>query len=648
MPLNLTRFLERKILSSTTFFPAAKTVNDSVYAHVMVVKLLFLTAALVGQSITRLSPDIIVEPDKYPNVLETINIFRTTVEDVYPFWLVVFVFTATIPDRFMKLLHGTLGTSVLLTNGTYERLDSQVALMVVDQTDTMLDLINDNPAVWDQMSHYVWLMPHINRSEASTLFRAAWQQRSVVNIVIVMTWSTYTYDPFKDVLREHLSFNVTEIRTVARQKMTDLNGHPVRICMFPTRLKAVKQPDGSYKGTDGMVVGTLAKHMNFTPIYMEPSDGKKYGWAELNSNSNFTYTGLLGDLVHDRVDMAFNGAFLKAYHSNNSIRYTTPVMFDEICFVVPKAQQMSQWRAVFTAFDVRLWYFLAATFVVALSAWTLIKRTTDTPYTLTLLSINLFRIFLMVPLNRVPKNVPERLMVVSTVLFGFITATSLQAVMVKYLSYPKYERDVASVQELYDTGMPVLSASTNLILLFEAEDNPLYTQMTDRFIIVKNKSLDILGEVASKRTSAAIGRKNDLVEKIARSYVKNNEVLLHIVEDCPRSFHIIYLVRRDSPFMNVINNIITIFVESGIVNSWFMHAKPFRPISDYHHQKDAHKVFTMKNVVIAFLCLAIGLSISGAAFAAELIYFHKFSATKTASAAATVRYPRNPVFTKRF
>lgn len=176
-------------------------------------------------------------------------------------------------------------------------------------------------------------------------------------------------------------------------------------------------------------------------------------------------------------------------------------MFEELCFVVPKAQQMSQWRAVFTAYDVHLWYFLAATFIVALSAWTLIKHTTDTPYTLTLLSINLFQIFLMVPLNRVPNNVSERIMVVSTVVFGLIMATSLQAVMVKYLSYPKYDRNVATIQELYDTGMPVLSASINLILLFEADDNPLYIQMSDRFIIVNNKSFDILGEVASKRVN---------------------------------------------------------------------------------------------------------------------------------------------------
>lgn len=139
----------------------------------------------------------------------------------------------------------------------------------------------------------------------------------------------------------------------------------------------------------------------------------------------------------------------------------------------------------------------------------------------------------------------------------------------------------------------------------------------------------------SLQSSAAIGRKNDLVEKIAMSYVTNNEVPLHIVDECPRSFHIVYLVHRGVPFMNVINRIITTFVETGIVDSWFMHAKPFRPISDYHHPKDTYTVFTMKNVVIAFLCLAIGLAASAAAFVAELVFFRRSARSRIGAAQET-------------
>jgi hypothetical protein len=187
------------------------------------------------------------------------------------------------------------------------------------------------------------------------------------------------------------------------------------------------------------------------------------------------------------------------YHHNNTLRYTVPVLFDELCFVAPIAQQMSQWRAVFTAFDIRLWYCLAATFVVALGTWTLIKRTTDRPLNIDTLALQLFQMFLMVPLNRLPNNVPERLMIVSTVLFGFITATSLQAVMVKYLSYPKYERNMATPQDVYDSGMPIIVASNNLIMMFGSDEESLFVKLSDRFSI--SKSIDILMEVAQKRVT---------------------------------------------------------------------------------------------------------------------------------------------------
>lgn len=207
--------------------------------------------------------------------------------------------------------------------------------MVADGPDALFRLIDGKgPAgVWDQMSHYVWLMPAgaVNRLQAERLMRAAWKRWSVIHVVVVTSRHAYTYDPFRDALRRQ-AVDAEALRAVARGKMNDLNGRAVRIGMFPTRLKAVKQPDGTYKGTDGIIASTLAKHMNFTPVYSEPSDGRKYGWAELNSDSiseshidllnpeassesNYTYTGLLGDLVHNKVDMAFNGAFLKVLHT---------------------------------------------------------------------------------------------------------------------------------------------------------------------------------------------------------------------------------------------------------------------------------------------------------------------------------------------
>lgn len=272
--------------------------------------ILFGSAVVVA----RLLP-VAIDLPYFSDASKALNVCRTTVRDVQPFLLTVFAFTDHETDTLLRHVHDTVGTSILLIDeptaaANHYNTDVRVVLMIVDGPSTIDALINNGVPTWNQLTHYMWLVPQINRWEAETLFQAVWRQRSVANVVIVTPSMAYTYSPYRDELREHRSLDVDELRLVARRMMNDLNGHTVRICMFPTRLNAIKQPDGTYKGTDGVIVSTLAKHMNFKPVYSEPSDGRKYGWAELKSDNNVTYTGLLGDLFHNKVDMAFNGVFL--------------------------------------------------------------------------------------------------------------------------------------------------------------------------------------------------------------------------------------------------------------------------------------------------------------------------------------------------
>jgi len=273
-----------------------------------------------------------------------IEVCRMTAVDLahQPLALSVFALGAP-PAGFLRTLHELAGPAVLMhvpvaaVTGQGQGPDvtragggaGHAVLVIVDddrRVDAVLELMDSGAvAAWDQLSHYVvWLTRPgaVDEAAVKELFRAAWRRRSAANVAVVAAAAAYTYNPFADALTEQPA-DAAVLRSVARLRMTDLYGHPVRICMFPTRLKAVKQPDGTYKGMDGIVAATLAKHMNFTAVYSEPSDGRKYGWAKPNSesvgyepnavagsDSNFTYTGLLGDLVHNKVDMAFNGVFL--------------------------------------------------------------------------------------------------------------------------------------------------------------------------------------------------------------------------------------------------------------------------------------------------------------------------------------------------
>lgn len=297
-----------------------------------------------------------------------------------------------------------------------------------------------------------------------------------------------------------------------------------------------------------------------------------------------------------------------------------PVHFDQVCFVAPKSTTKPQWKSVFLAFDTTIWISLLITYWITLLAWYEIKTINEKHFDGTLLAINLYAILLMVPVNKAARKCSERIMMLIIILFGFVVASSFQGSMVRFLAYETYEPDITTIEELAESELSIMSASLNLKELIETDENPIMSRLLSKFSWDETK--DILGEIAYQRNGASIGRKSDLEEKIATSYIQNNQAQLHIVEECPRSYHIAYLVPKKSPYLAIFNDIINYFVEAGITSSWFIHSKPFRPLSDYHQSaKQAHVVFTVENVIIAFIILIVGLTLSCFVFIIEVLIF---------------------------
>lgn len=331
----------------------------------------------------------------------------------------------------------------------------------------------------------------------------------------------------------------------------------------------------------------------------------------------FRFAGALAEVVYGRADIAFNGVFIKQYPSED-IQFTTPVHFDQVCFVVPKALTKPKWKTIFLAFDLTIWISLLMTYWLAFLSWYTIKKVNERHFDVNLLGLNLYSVFLMIPLNRFPVDCAERVMMSTILLFSFVVASSFQSSMVKFLAYETYEQDMHTIEELAESRLNILTASLNLKELFETDENPVMLRLLQRFSWTEN--VDILGEIAARRNAAAIGRKSDMEEKIAMSYVKGDQILLHIVEECPRSYHIAYLMPKKSPYVASFNDVINYFVEAGITESWFIHAKPHRPLSDYHNKslQQTNVVFTVENLIIAFIILIFGLAFSSLVFIGEL------------------------------
>nr|XP_018915627.1 PREDICTED: uncharacterized protein LOC109043050 [Bemisia tabaci] len=493
---------------------------------------------------------------------------------------------------------------------------AKLVIVVVGDIGNLIDM-NATDSLWTSTCYYI-IVTASNPPNILELFRALWNVYFVNNVIFYPTDGSEAvsiYNPFKnasDVTNIHLR-NIRAIKKSVVKKMNDLNGYPLRVSMFPTRTRALPLGNGSYLGADGFLLTTLASRMNFRPVILPPQDGLRYGFKA----SNGSFTGVLGDLIYDRADIAFNSIFIKDYETTK-VQFTRPIDFDKLCLVVAKSGLRPHWKGMFLAFSIEMWVALFITYFCSITFWCFVRKIKSGEYSIITTILDLYRIFLMFPIAKIPNIQSERIAVVSFLWFSLSTATIFQASMVKFLSYPSYEPDLNTLEEVADKGIPVITASENLKATFES-DEPVMRKLYANLEVVPDKGMDILGKVATEGNAAAIGPANDLAENIATAFVKNNIILLHIVADCPKSYHIAYMLPYDSPFLESINKVISIFVESGIIHSWYIHSTPFRPLSDYHQVQETYKPLTMSNVVIAFIIIGIGSGLSSITLVAEII-----------------------------
>lgn len=172
---------------------------------------------------------------------------------------------------------------------------SRATLLIYGNIKELYSTLSKKVKIWAADVFYIILINEfvINYDK---IFKDLWQNHRIKNALLISfkePGKVISYNPFFDRLNvvdwnvSSLNETLNKIRKITRKKMSNLNGHPIRVTMFPTRLKAVPQADGTYIGSDGIILQMLAKRMNFTPIITVPPDGHKYGWKEKNG----TFTG---------------------------------------------------------------------------------------------------------------------------------------------------------------------------------------------------------------------------------------------------------------------------------------------------------------------------------------------------------------------
>ncbi|KAF5278945.1 hypothetical protein FQA39_LY05623 [Lamprigera yunnana] len=179
-------------------------------------------------------------------------------------------------------------------------------------------------------------------------------------------------------------------------------------------------------------------------------------------------------------------------------------------------------------------------------------------------------------------------------------------------------------QALNVTIIPKKGSTGANMVLFQAKmpNNSLYTKVTDKFRVVSfYEGIDaILNQTALEHNSVFI------IFDMLYELVQNSKPKLHIIVDSELigAEQRAYLTKNESPFLHILNDIVSTFLESGLINLKQMEYK--RYISKFAHHYDNKLNTTEGNVVLSlnhvypvFVFWVLGLTTAIVVFIIEVL-----------------------------
>lgn len=323
------------------------------------------------------------------------------------------------------------------------------------------------------------------------------------------------------------------------QKEYTMNGAPINVTLFeryPTMVtqvpkyfattemaKAIKR--SGYGGYDGLVLGNLARQMNFTVNAIRPTDNKTYGF-----NENETFTGTLGDIVDKRADIAANARFLVSYDTLD-IRFMVPILCDQLCVIIQAAKTTPKWQAISRCFDRSFWITSFLITLLTSLIYAMVKfyhekhemsRIRQTFFYKDFKNVivedeitwrNVHTLVWSVMFGRItmlPRRTIERLIIGSCMIANVIIAGSLESSLYKLYTENK-PKNIETLKELDETDLRITASSPSFRDVFgNGQDSSAVFKSLKGKLFLEHTDLSAVERVANKGGIGTLERLSDV------------------------------------------------------------------------------------------------------------------------------------------
>ncbi|XP_055842747.1 uncharacterized protein LOC129909699 [Episyrphus balteatus] len=205
-------------------------------------------------------------------------------------------------------------------------------------------------------------------------------------------------------------------------------------------------------------------------------------------------------------------------------------------------------------------------------------------------------------ITRFPPFNSERIFLLSICLVSVILGAIIESSLATVYIHPIYYQDINTLGELEESGLDIVYKFTGFKDdFFFSETSPLFAALNKKLKYIPNLDADLIPFLANNRGFASISRYSSLIMESIGHLVSKR---IHIVRECPKHYMIAYIMPKDSPFAEKINELLLRFLNAGLINKWIndMHVKAHRLIfKEIIFEEDSvFKILTLADLQMAF------------------------------------------------
>ncbi|XP_029680586.1 uncharacterized protein LOC115246111 [Formica exsecta] len=542
-------------------------------------------------------------------------------------------------------------------------------IFIVDDINVLKFFVRERSYIWKTTNQYlVIITAPIPLVSSREIFQTIWKTYNVYRIVFVSIQDDFRclsrYLPFE----RNLQNEYGAVRKICLMKQTNnielytnfenLNGYPIRVIVFGSLTMNFMFDKGTrtykYKGLDADAMFLLEKSMG----------------AQFRINvfsTNFTkgkidpFHRSLQYIEDGKSDIIINGFFIYDYQKYRSYEFTASVYEDKMCLIAPTTGFIPKSYMPIMPFAPDLWTALAIYNILVSILWFLIKYYSGSFRRQETVLLPLMRTEFVLPRqSSLPPRIhpyvsscfdlvetscyplkedggsgsttAQRVFLLGTLFFGLIVVGLYQSYLVSVLSNPFHYPELNTLEDVANSNLTLATKYYNLKEHAFTENTTLAKKLRSKIKVIVSDKPTIDMVAFGKNKVIAITRYTSLkIDDLSQYYDADGNELLHLVEECPSTYSLSYVIRLHSPYRERINGLLLRMQEAGLINLWYENMAYPTYVAEQKRKvekSERRMKLTMKHYSLTFVGLSVGLLFCVVVFLAEL-YFAKKSQSHT-------------------